>query len=195
MQRLVTIENAEARPTPVLLLGTLREIDPLVELVYPGECRWWLGAVRPNEERAARGRNILRQMERMPEEVLREASVARYIMLGKLALQGFAIIETYVGPDPSGTVTVNAGSPDAYECSMLEDFRERDSAFRRDGGEANVLRKIRLACGEGDEAAFQAEVGQYLATDGRDHYRREVRHRTMFGAAGMTGGGRILLSH
>lgn len=195
MHRLVTIENAEARPTPVILLGMLREIDPLVDLVYAGERRWWLGGVRANDERAAKGRNILKQMAMLDTHVLDQPHIARYIMLGQLALQGFAIIETYFGTDPAGTVTVAEGTPNSYECSMVEDFRERQQAFERDGGEENALRKIRLMLGDQEHAAAEAELRAYLATDGRDHYRREVRNRVQFGHGGMTGGsGRLLIS-
>ena len=194
MQRLVTVENAEARPTPVLLLSALRDIDPLVDLVYAGERRWWLGAVRENSERRRKGENILEQMAKLDNHRLEEPHIARYVMLGKLATQGFALIETYFGNDPSGVVTVAEGTPHAYQCSMIEDFRERQIAFERDGGEENAIKKIKLALGDEQQDAAEAEIRAYLASDGRDHYRREVRNRVTMGYGGSTGGsGRILI--
>lgn len=190
MKRLVHHTNPEARVTPLILLASLRDIDPLVELVYAGERIWWLGAVRPNEVRAKKGQFILDQMLALDNHHHERPTIARNIMLGKLAIQGFALIERYDDHgDPAGRVTVAAGTPSEYDCNMVEDFRERDAAWRRDGGERNAQAKLDHALGKHIEAEAQAQFDQYLAADGRDHYRREVRNRVQFGYAGQTGGG------
>jgi hypothetical protein len=188
MQRLVTFENAEARPTPLVLLGELRRIDETVELVYPGDGRWWLGAVRLTDSRVKRGENIL------AFEATRDHPNRRNIFLGKLAIQGFALIATYHGADPAGVVTVDPGDKYEYQTTILEDFRERDAAWRRDGGERAFDAKLQRTLGTARTAEREAEMQAYTASDGRDHYRREVRNRVTFGPGGMTGGpGRILI--
>lgn len=189
MKRLVTHTNPEARPTPLILLAALRDIDPTAELVYAGERIWWLGSVRPNEVRARKGQFILDQMLSLDDHLHERPTIARNIMLGRLAIQGFALIEAYHGNDPSGAVVVAPGTQYEYTCNMVEDFRERDFHWRRDQGEAEAQRKLDIALGKEIEAAAQDQFNQYLAADGRDHYRREVRNRVTIGYGGTTGGG------
>lgn len=196
MRRLVNHDNPEARATPLILLATLRDIDPTVELCYAGNRIWWLGSVRPNEVRARKGQFILDQMNQLDRHLHERPSIARNIMLAKLAIQGFALIEAYFDHgDPSGRVTVAEGTPTAYDCNMVEDFRERDFAWRRDQGEEAAQRKIDIALGKEIEAEAQEQFNQYLAADGRDHYRREVRNRVTIGYGGTTGGGGHPLIH
>jgi hypothetical protein len=114
----------------------------------------------------------------------------RIIKLAQLNLQGFKLIETYYGDDPNGEVEVARGTPNAYWTTILRDFEERDQQWRRDGGEARFARELDIAK-RGDPAqaeAVRAHVAAYAAQDGRDHYRRLVKGRSMFGAAGQTGG-------
>lgn len=194
MQRLVHHTNPEARETPILLLASLREIDPTVELLYAGDRIWWLGSVSANEARAERGRVMLAQLNALDEHLKDRPSIARSIMLGKVVLQGFALIEAYRDHgDPSGVVTVAWDTPIAYDCSMIEDFRDRDDHWRRDQGRTVMADKMSVALGDEKQARAEATIKHYLATDGRDHYRREMRHRVSFGPAGMTGGsGRLI---
>jgi hypothetical protein len=188
MNRLVTHQNPEARPTPLLLLGELRDIDPTVELVYAGERRWWLGAVSDNSERRERAERMMKQIEALE----RWQQSARTVMLCKLNLQGFALIETYIGNDPSGVVTVNPG-PDEYQTTILEDFRWRDANWRRDQGSEHVKARMLDTMGEAQRVESEAKMKEYLANDGRDQYRRIVQGRTSFGFGGMTGGDRALI--
>lgn len=188
MQRLVTHQNPEAKETPMLLLGALRDLDATLELVYAGERRWWLGAVSDNAERRQRAERMMTQIESLQ----RWQQAARTVMLCKLNLQGFALIETYHGGDPSGVVVVNPG-PDEYATTILADFQWRDQNWRRDQGSQHV--KDRLLVTMGDEARREsdAQIKQYLANDGRDQYRRIVKGRTSFGYGGVTGGDRALI--
>lgn len=190
MERLVHHTNPEARPTPMLVLSALREIDREIELVYAGDQLWWLGSVRANSERRRAGEVILSQLARLDDHLKDRPSVARSIMLGKLALQGFALIESYRDHgDPSGVVTVAFDTPLAYETTILDDFRARDEAWRRDQGAGVVAERYGITRGNEREARAAAQFDAYLATDARDHYRRELRGRTTFGYGGMTGGG------
>lgn len=188
MHRLVTHDAPESKSTPLLLLGALREIDPLVELVYAGERRWWLGAVSDNIERRKRAEHMMSQIERME----RQHQAARTMMLCRLNLQGFALIETYHADDPSGAVLVNPG-PDEYTTTILEDFRERDAHWRKDQGSAKVKERLLDTLGEPARIEAEAQMKEFLANDGRDQYRRIMRGRFQFGAGGMTGGHRALI--
>lgn len=188
MQRLVTHQNPEGKETPLLLLGALREIDPMVELAYAGGSRWWLGSVSDNSERRARAENMMKQITAME----RQHQSARTMMLCKLNLQGFALIEAYFGNDPSGTVTVNPG-PDEYMTTILDDFRWRDAEWRRDQGSAHFTQRMSETMRDAEKVEAEARGREFLANDGRDQYRRLVRGRFQFGHGGMAGGDRALI--
>lgn len=183
MQRLVTFDNAESRPTPLTLLAMLREIDRTAELVYVGERQWWLGAVSANEERAKKGRLILDQMYALDRVHHERPTIARNIMLGKLLQQGFARIEAYHDHgDPAGRVTVGEGTEDAYDTTIVEDFRQRDFHWRKDQG-ASMMDPLlhELATGEQKRAESERRVHDYMVNDGRDHYHRIIRNRVSVG--------------
>lgn len=187
MKRLVTHLNPEAKETPLLLLGELRDIDPTIELVYAGTGRWWLGAVSDNAERRERAERMMAQINALQKW----QQAARTVMLCKLNMQGFALIETYHGNDPTGTVLVNPG-PDEYHTTMLEDFRWRDAEWRRDQGSSHVKQRVLDTLGEEARREGDAKMKEYLANDGRDHYRRIMRGRVSMGFGGSTGGDRSL---
>jgi hypothetical protein len=169
VRRLVQHDNPEGRETPLLLLADLRAIDQTIELVYFGARDWRLGSVRPNDRRTKGGAHILK-MEEARDAVHRNP---KNIMLGKLLLQGFSQIAQYHDQgDPSGVVL----DEDGQETTILADFSARQAAWLQDGGESVAY-----------------EMDQYLAQDGREHYRRIVRGRSMFGPAGQTGGDRALI--
>jgi hypothetical protein len=174
--RLVRFESPGAVDTPLLLLAELREIDPTVELMYAGDGRWWLGAVSDNHERRRRAEIMIAQITALEKQ--RQA--ARTLMLAHLNLQGFALIETYHGRDPRGTMLVNPG-PDEYRCTIVEDFRERDAAWRKDQGKAKFTERLLASMKEPERLEGEARMKEYLATDGRDHYRREMRNRITVG--------------
>lgn len=183
--RLVVHENPEGRATPILLLADLRGIDPTAELVYFGARDWRLGAVRAEgparDARAKRGARMLVELENA--RGLGHKVSPKSFLLGHLLKQGFAQIAQYFDcGDVSGTVKDAWGA----ETTIVHDFRERDAHWRRDQGEAVV----RAAAAEAstDKKADQGKVSHYLATEGRAHYRREVRGRLQFGYGGMTGG-------
>jgi hypothetical protein len=188
MQRLVTHQNPEGKETPLLLLDSLRQIDPKVELCYAGNGRWWLGSVSDNTERHARATHMMKQIEALE----RWQQSARTVMLCKLNLQGFALIETYHGHDPHGLMTVNPGSEE-YQTTILEDFAWRDSEWRRDQGSANVKQRLLETLGEPERIEQEALMKEYLANDGRDQYRRIMKGRFQFGHGGMTGGSNALI--
>lgn len=179
IRRLVHYEHPGAIDTPLFLLAELRSIDETVELVHAGEQRWWLGAVSDNTERRLRAEMMMQQLEML--EVVQRA--ARTMMLCKLNLQGFALIETYIGRDPAGTVQVGNGET-SYECSMVEDFRERDAAWRRDQGSTKVKERLLASMKEPERLEAEAKMKEYLYTDGRDQYRREFRNRVTVGGKG-----------
>lgn len=168
---------------PAALIEALRRIDPNVELFYVGEDMWWLGAVSRNSVRAERGQRILEF------ESQRAVPNPRNVFLGLLAQEGFARIEAYHGTDPSGTVVVNPGADNEYRTTILEDFRERDFNWRKDQGKAKVQERMEESLGEPERREAAALTEQYLATDGRAHFRREMKNRKVFGYAGETGGG------
>lgn len=182
MERLVRYDSIEGKETPALLLAALRQIDPSIELVYTGSSRWLLGSVQKTDERKRMGEHILATESR------RSPANMRNVLLGKLAVQGFSPIAEYFGGDPSGTVHDTTGRP----CSILDDFRERDYWWRT---EKDRIFKQRLDISSGDAEAREAEALrlEYMRTDGRAHYNREVKNRVVFGYGGQTGGaGRII---
>lgn len=179
VRRLVSHDNPEARETPLLLLAALREIDPTVELVYAGEGRWWLGAVSDNEERRRMAALILSNEEKR-DAVHRNR---RNIMLGKLQAQGFALIETYIGPDPTGVVRVENGE-DSYQTTILADFQFRDDQWRKDQGASVFAERLAHSAREPQKAENQRRASDYLHTDGRDQYRRHVKNRLTVGYEG-----------
>lgn len=178
--RLVAHVNPEARETPLLLLAQLREIDPNVELVYAGGGTWWLGCVRPNEMRRLTGEFIL------AKEMQRDVPNPRNVMLGHLALEGFARIQAYTcDGDPSCDLVTDA---EGYVCNIVEDFRERDAHWRHDQGKQVFAERMAASTNDAQRREHEALMREYLRTDGRAHYRREIRGRVQFGPGGMTGG-------
>jgi hypothetical protein len=101
------------------------------------------------------------------------------IMLAKLNLQGFALIETYHGPIRRGCVIVNPGE-DEYRCTIVEDFRERDTNFKRDQGRG-VCTSACCVDARARAARGGSQDARILYTDGRDQYRREFRNRVQVG--------------
>lgn len=194
MNRLVAHDNPEARPTPLLLLADLREIDRTIELVYVGDRIWWMGSVRANAERQKKGELILSQMMALDAVHHQRPTIKRNLMLGRLLIQGFARIEAFTDHgDPAGVVTVAADTPHAWQTTMKQYLVEADHHWKHDG-EAVVEQRLRETSSEARKAENQAEMNQYLATDGRAHYKREVKNRVQFGHGGMTGGsGRLIL--
>lgn len=188
-RRLVVHFNPEARETPLLLLASLREIDAGAELVYVGDRQWWLGCVTPNEPRASSGLRIEAQLKALSVADQQRPSIIRNFMLAKLLQQGFARIEAYhdLG-DVSGEVLCRYGQPDEYRCTIVEDFRERDFHFKQDRGASVMQGKLDDMMGVGREDEARAEFNQYLQTDGRAQYRREMRGKVTFGHGGMSGG-------
>lgn len=210
--RLVTVEGMEGQEPPLLLLAQLREIDPTAELIcfgvwveeinetpvldpdgrgytmrpererrHPPMRRWRLGTIRRTDERQRKGEAMLAAEER------RAIPNPRNVLLGRLALQGFAQVEEYLGNDPFGPMLVNPG-PDEYRTTIVEDFRARDNAWRSERGEQVFEGRLAAASDEVQQIEKAALMREYLATDARDHYRREMRGRVMAGPAGVTGG-------
>jgi hypothetical protein len=188
LRRLVNHDPPEGRQTPLLLLADLREIDPTAELLYAGESRWWLGAVNDNDERRRRAENILAFYDTIDPVKWN----MRTLMLAKVNIQGFALIEAYFGTDPAGTVVCNPG-PDEYHTTILDDFRWRDAEFRMDGGTSAVQRRLLDTLREPERIEAEAKMKDYLANDGRDHYRRNMRGRVSMGWGGSTGGDKALI--
>lgn len=195
MRRLVQHDNPEARETPILLLGALQAIDPNVDLVYVGDQTWWLGSVATGEAYHARRRKgelILSQMDALDRVMWERPSIQRNIMLGKLALQGFARIEAYRGPDPSGVVTVGMGTAFAYDTTILRDFQVRhDRWHAADRGESAMRERLAETSSDARRAAARVALQHYLETDGRAHYRAEFGNRRQFGYGGATGVGKV----
>lgn len=177
MQRLIQHDNPEAVITPLLLLAELRSIDSTTELAYAGEGRWWLGCVMQNDERQRRSETLAQQIE------YHGITNPRTIMLNKLGLQGFGLVEAYYGNDPAGNVIVNPG-PSEYMTTILNDFAWRDAEWRRDQGSAHVKSRLLTSLGEPARIEAEAQMKEYLANDGRAQYRRHMRGRKVFGYEG-----------
>lgn len=185
----------EDKAAPPALLAQLRAIDPTVELVHFGGGDWRLGAVMLTDERVASGEAILGQLLKQP---VKDRNI-KTVLLGMLSIQGFAQIEKYFAStgDISGTVYVEGGldGKEGYLCTVLEDFRERDHAWRKDQGAAKFAERLYLTSNEPARVENEKQRQEWLRTDGRDHYNREVRNRKSFGyGGGETGGtGKIVL--
>lgn len=185
----------EDKAAPPALLAQLRAIDPTVELVHFGGGDWRLGAVMLTDERIASGEAILGQLLKQP---VKDRNI-KTVLLGMLSIQGFAQIEKYFAStgDISGTVYVEGGldGKEGYLCTVLEDFRERDHAWRKDQGAAKFAERLYLTSNEPARVENEKQRQEWLRTDGRDHYNREVRNRKSFGyGGGETGGtGKIVL--
>lgn len=175
----------EGQECPPELLAQLRAIDDTVELVHFGGGDWRLGAVMLTDERQRDGAMILDQLSKL------DHPNPKNLLLARLAIQGFATIEKYTATAGIfNTVTDSEGN----FCTVLEDFRARDMAWRKDQGRS--VFEERLAVTNGDERRREDDerLREFIRTDGRSHYRREVRGRVQFGHGGMTGGsGRIIL--
>jgi hypothetical protein len=173
MRRLV--EHERLQDTPMGLLARLREIDPEVEFLHAMDDLWWLGAVKTDGPgrviRRAKGERIL------AAEAKRTQPNPRNVLLGKLLVQGFVLIARYTckGDPEVGPVY----DPEGYECNVVQDFAERDAAWRRDQGEAAAQR--RLGAADAHRAAQNATMLDMLHTDGRDAFDRSLRQRVTFG--------------
>lgn len=180
VRRLVQITAVEGREPPPDLLARLREIDSTAELVYAGEGVWWLGAILLTPERVRDGALILYN------EGLRGADAnPRNVLLGKLAQQGFALVESYteLAGDPAGAVADSNGNV----TGIVIDFSERDFAMRHDP-EGAFRRRLDASALDADRAESTARMTDWLRTDGRAHYQREIRNRMVFGYGGASGG-------
>lgn len=169
------VRFSAARDTPEPLLRALREIDPAVELVCVGENRWWLGSVSDNEYRRDIGRFIKKV------EQGRDHPNPWNLILADLTLQGFAKIEEYqpIAGDPAGPCKDSQG----HTCTIVEDFRERDFAWRKDQGKAAFWDKF-----VGQEERARAEqvriMRDKMLTDGRAEWRRVRRSSVTVGYTG-----------
>lgn len=185
--RLVRHENPEGRETPLLLLASLRELDPEIELVYFGGHDWRLGAVRPTDIRYAAGQRILARQAKLGVR-----ANPKSVMLGHLLTQGFAQIAMYRDyGDPAGEVLdVDLGE----RCTILANFSRRhfNAINRREETFAAALAE---SGGKSRKDQAHREFMDKLHTDVRSHFAREVRGRTTFGPGGQTGGrGRMILT-
>lgn len=196
MKRLIQHDNPEAILTPLLLLAELRDVDHRAELAYAGEGRWWLGCVDPNDERQRRAELMIAQLD------YHRVENPRTRMLALLNVQGFALIEAYFGNDPCGAMLVNPG-PDEYTTTILADFQHRDSEWRRDQGSTVVKQRLLESLGEPERIEAEAQMKEYLATDGRAQFRRHMKGKVTFGyekssspiMAGIAGNSPLLLPY
>ncbi len=180
--RLVEHENPEGRLTPLLLLASLRELDPSVELVYFGARDWRLGAVRPTAKRFAAGAMILDNEERRAP---RERSI-KNILLARLLKQGFAQIAKYVEPE-GGDISGNVLTENGEHVSVAAHFERLCFFDRQDRGESIVTAALLADSPEGRSVEQKKTFDDYMATDGRAHYAREMKGRVTMGAGGFTG--------
>ena len=175
----------EGQECPPELLAQLRAIDESVELIHFGGGDWRLGAVMLTDERQRDGAMMLDQLSRL------DHPNPKNLLLARLAIQGFATIEKYTATQGiSNTVTDSEGNP----CTVLEDFRARDHAWRKDQGQSVFERRLAVTNGDERRREHDELLREFVRTDGRSHYRREIRNRVSFGYGGVTGGsGRIIL--
>jgi hypothetical protein len=188
MRRLLFFDEAPPLETPLVLLAMLREIDSTVELVHFGESQpiwapgrtlqdWRLGSVRMSDERQKTGRVILEAESR------RMVKNMRNVLLGRLALQGFAQIAQYYCTGTPGQAPCydEEGQPIS---SILEDFQARDDAWRRDQGASEFARKLALSCGDAEREEGNRILSDMLHTDGRAEFRRTQRGTKLFDMGG-----------
>lgn len=180
MKRLITVPGVGGREPPPDLLRQLREIDAAAELFHVGEGVWWLGCVLLTEQRVKDGANILYNEEK------RDFPNPRNVLLGKLAQQGFARIQAYteIGGGPDGPVH----DEEKTATSIVEDFRARDWAWKNDP-ETAFKRRLAASDLNSERVEKEGQLLEWLRTDGRAMYRREIRHRVSFGPGGVTSGG------
>lgn len=183
--RRISVTPMQGREAPPLLLVSLREIEPSAELIYFGEGDWRLGSVRKTDARTAAGEQILAFESR------RSPANPRNVLLGTLLKEGFAQIAQYRCEGDPALGLVRDG--DGNVCTIVEDLRQRDANFREDQGRAVFTERMEHTDGTVREREAAARRHDYLINDGRDHYRREIKHRTTFGYGGQTGGGGSLI--
>lgn len=183
--RLVRHENPEGRQTPLLLLASLRELDPEIELVYFGSNDWRLGAIRPTDIRYQNGQQILKQ-----QHYLGVAANPKSVMLGHLLCQGFALVAAYRDfGDPNGEVLDTQLNE---RCTILANFRRRHQNAT-DQREAVFADALAESGGASRKAQAARDFKDVLHNDVRGHCAREMRGHTTFGYGGQTGGrGRII---
>lgn len=182
MRRLLHFDEAPPLETPIILLATLREIDATVELVHFGTASkgslpdnlrgkdlqdWRLGSVRPNEVRRKKGEAILEM------ESHRAIANMKNVLLGKIAVQGFAQIARYFSEGTPGMAVTY--DEDGAPVNVVEDLRARDFEWRRNQGEDVFQRRADESEGIPQKLAGDALLLDKLHTDGRAEYRRAKR--------------------
>jgi hypothetical protein len=182
MKSLLRTPPVDGVLAPPVLVASLRSIDERAELIHVGQGHWWLGVVAPNDNRTEQGKVILKF------ENERDHPNPRNVMLGRLLMKGFARINGYTTGEGFGAVDGNVKAYDGYVCSILEDFRERDYWWNKDGGKAKVAERIDASAGGPQRREAEALMADYTINDGRSHYRREIENRVQFGHGGMAGG-------
>jgi hypothetical protein len=178
-RRHLTTPGMEGQVCPAPLLDRLQEIDPSVDMIYVGEGVWWLGAMRPNDQRREAGQLILGNEER------RAVPNSRNVILGRCLLEGFARIEAYRCPfGPDGTPVYD--SNENLVPSIVEDLRERTWRLHADKEERERVFLERAAHTDKshERAESRALMHDYMLNDGRDHYNRQVKHRLTTGWTG-----------
>lgn len=88
------------REAPVALVQRLREIEPLAELAYVGNGKWWLGRRDPNSALAKAGQQKVRAA--MAVDRLTPEAVLTY-QVGRLQQAGLVFIAEYEG-EPDGRI-------------------------------------------------------------------------------------------
>jgi len=111
------IEIPVERPTPMDVLGRLREIDPMAELFYAGDGWWWLGVVKPDAPRVEIARKTL---EFWADKGIENAWPIQRTEI--LKSQGFGLISK----------TRNGDSEPDWG-GLIEDFRQADFIWRNWG--------------------------------------------------------------
>jgi len=164
VRRLVHHEAEKEAPDGLLL--RLREIDPTLEVVYFGDGWWWVGSVRPNAHRRRIGEIILAAEER------RSPANQHNVLLGRLALQGFAFICRYRAE--GGLETDTVVSEDGAHVSLVQDIRDRHNAAIEDAERGEEVFRLRLNHHQRQVEANRARH-QDLLVEGVDAFRSTLR--------------------
>lgn len=92
------------REAPADLVRSLRALDPQLELVYLGWCKWILGRVRATDESVRIANEMLRNYWAMPPRARHTIRGIRRYRFAIACLQGFRPIAEYMLNDPDSRI-------------------------------------------------------------------------------------------
>jgi hypothetical protein len=162
------------REAPVALLQRLREVEPLAELAYVGEGKWWLGRREPNAELSKAGLEKVRVANTVAAVQKMTPEAVRMHRVGKLQQAGLVFIAEYEG-EPDGRIVKDLEVMDFLWKLNATQQRWEKAMDADKNAEKELAMKDMLDEGRAHDAWRYAFTGSFSASRVKDSGYRSGR--------------------